>query len=328
MASDSLEPVYLIVGDDAPKVGHALRRLRARFDAGSIEQLFAAEVGAADAVAATEALGLFGGGERLVVVDGVERWKKPDVEAIARYAADPTPGAVLALTGDPAKLPAGLDKACGGADRVLRYDVPKRRRGHRDIADFASWIGQRLGAAGVTTERGVAERLIELAGEDAYALETEVAKIASWAGEETVRVSDVERLVAPSVEASIFAVGDAWGSRDTGAALAACEAQLAHDEVFLVTLRLADHAVKVRAVQEFLDQGLAVKAIAERLGVKEYPARKQAGHSANFTRDELGNSIVRLATVDWAIKGGSRLQPALELERALVEVTGRPDRSP
>ena len=84
MSSEPLLPVYLLAGSDRPKVARALRRLRSRFGDESIEHLAADTADGAEAVAACNALGLFAGDEggRLVIVEGVERWKKADVEAV------------------------------------------------------------------------------------------------------------------------------------------------------------------------------------------------------------------------------------------------------
>src|SRR3954463_2291992 len=74
---EPLLPVYLVTGSDRPKVRRALERLRARFVEGSVEFLSAEKqpdreaVTGADAIAACNALGLFGGDDagRLVVVE-------------------------------------------------------------------------------------------------------------------------------------------------------------------------------------------------------------------------------------------------------------------
>ena len=42
---------------------------------------------------------------------------------------------------------------------------------------------------------------------------------------------------------------------------------------------------------------------------------------AKLSADELRDVTVRLAELDFALKGGSRLPLELELERALVEIT-------
>lgn len=320
--------MYLIAGSDLPKIALALRRLRARFAEGSVEHLFAESSSGEAVVAAMNALGLFGGGERLVVVEGIERWKKADVEAVTRYLESPTPGAVLALAGDPSRL-AGLEAACKGAGSVLVFDVPARARGRS--LDYPAWVRAQFGRAGLQVDQEVAERLVELAGDDTLALQSEVDKLTACAGGGAVGIREVELLVAPMQETSHFALVDAWGSRDVGGTLAACESQLREDEAFVIAARLADYVGRVRAVQALLDQDLGVREIAERLGLKDYPARKQAAQAANYSREELDGALVRLAALDFALKGGSRLAPELELERALLDVTrpaGHPSNGP
>jgi DNA polymerase-3 subunit delta len=315
---EPLKPVYLITGSDLPKISLALRRLRRRFEQGSIEHVFAESASGADVVAGTNALGLFGGGERLVVVGGIERWKKADVEAVAAYLESPTPGAVLALVGDPSRL-AGLEAACRHAGDVLRFDVPLKTRGKQ--LDFPVWVRAQFERADLRVDPETAERLVELVGEDAFALQNEVEKLAAWAAGASVGVREVEALAVPMHETSNFALGDAWGSRDMAGVLAACEAKLLVDEPFVIAARLAGYVGSVRRVQALLEQDLGVREIAERLGLKDFPARKQAAQAANYSREELGNAVVRLGELDFALKGGSRLSPELELERALVEVT-------
>jgi DNA polymerase-3 subunit delta len=325
MAGEPLEPVYLIVGGDLPKIGVVLRRLRARFDPGSTDQLVAGSgselASGAGAVDALNALGLFGGGERLVVVELVERWTKADVEAVTAYLESPTPGSVLALTGDGQKVPAGLEAVCTKAGKVLRYEIPARRQGSREVGDYVAWTRARLEQAGVRADAGVAERLVELAGDNPFALQAEVDKLADWAAGEAVGVAEVERLVAPSEDMPGWALTDAWGGRDRARALAACESMLQEGEPFIVASRLADHVSKVRAVAALLDEDVPVGEIAKRLGLKPYPARKQAGQARAYSADELAFALVRLAALDFALKGGSRLGGSLELERAVVEVT-------
>src|SRR3712207_8632055 len=47
--------------------------------------------------------------------------------------------------------------------------------------------------------------------------------------------------------------------------------------------------------------------------------RSVFAQAANFSDEELGEATVRLARLDHALKGGSRLAPDLELQRALIE---------
>ena len=52
-----------------------------------------------------------------------------------------------------------------------------------------------------------------------------------------------------------------------------------------------------------------------------FVAQKAFEQARNFSADELREAIVRLADLDLAVKGGSRLPPELELERTLVAIT-------
>jgi DNA polymerase III delta subunit len=67
-------------------------------------------------------------------------------------------------------------------------------------------------------------------------------------------------------------------------------------------------------------------AAGKRLGLR-FPPRREAAAAKVYGGDELESAVVRLAALDLAIKGGSRLDPVLELERALVEITEGPSES-
>src|SRR5215207_1633179 len=133
MSSDPLLPVYLLTGSDRPKHLRALRRLRARFGPEAVEQLSAEIASGADAVAASNALGLFGvtGGGRLVIVEGVDRWRKADVDAVAEYLRNPVEGAVLTLVVDGTLRGSALSDLSAKHGQVLHYDVPKSNNLHK-----------------------------------------------------------------------------------------------------------------------------------------------------------------------------------------------------
>ena len=315
MASEPLFPVYLLAGSDRPKVTRALRRLRARFGEASVEVLSAETASGADVVAACNALGLFASdGGRLVIVEDVERWGPEDVAALAAYLADPAPGGVVALVA--AELPkrAALAELCAKHGRVLSYDLPKPR-------ELPAWVEAQFERQGARIDREAARALVELAGDDVVALTNEVEKIAAWAGGNRIRVEDVEALAVRTHDTAAWALSDAWGSRDVRRLLATCELELEREKPFVVAARLAAHVARVRAVQALADEGLGARDVARRLRMHEYAARKALAHAANYTRDELDEAVIRVAELDLALKGASRLAAELELERALVDVT-------
>jgi DNA polymerase-3 subunit delta len=319
--ASALKPLYLIVGSDRPKIRVALERLRNRFDGSAVEVLHAEDAGGGDAVAACNALGLFGGDARLVIVEDVHEWKAADAKAIAEYAKDPTPGTILALVGEQIKKDAVLAKAVAKTGDVLVYDAPRKK-------DLPAWIAKQFEQLGVEADRDACRLLLEVVGDDAELLRNEIEKLATWAGGENVTEADVRALAAASAETSVFEVTDAWGRRDVGAVLAATESLLERSgtrELPRLTGLLANHVGRVRACQALAAEGVRPRDAASRLKLHPFAAEKAFAHAANFAPDELAAATVRLAGLDHAIKGGSRLSPELELERALVEITRRPD---
>jgi DNA polymerase III delta subunit len=103
--------------------------------------------------------------------------------------------------------------------------------------------------------------------------------------------------------------------------LTACESELERKEPFVLAARLASHVGLIRSVRRLAEEGLGSRDIAKRLDVHEFRARKALGQTENYSPDELDRALVRLAELDAALKGASRLSGELELERALVEIT-------
>lgn len=324
MAADELKPVYLLTGSDRPKIERALRRLRDRFDAESVDLLSAADTTAADAVAACNAMGLFGG-ERLVVVEAVERWKADEAKAIAAYLADPSPTAVLALVAEGLRKDSALTKAVAKAGDVLVYDVDRKK--------LVDWVVRQFAANGAQADRELARSLLDAVvpeGQDAdlHHLANEIAKLATWAGGEPIEWERVRELVVPFGEVPAFALTDAWGRRDVVAVLAAAEASFEREASPRSSVAprlvgaLARQLSRLRECRTLLADGCSSSEIAARLKRHPYYVQKLVRQAEGFGDDELRDAAIRLAELDHALKGGSRLAADLEIERALVDVTG------
>ena len=315
----------MITGTDRPKVIRALRRLRDRVGEEATEQLSAHEASGEDVAAACNALGLFTVERRLVVVEHVERWKAPDLKAIQDYLKQPSPTTVLALHGDEVKRDSALAKAVAKAGEVLSYDLPTRGRGSK--ADLPKWVEQQFRDRGVQIDHEAARALVELVGENAQELETEVDKLTTWAAGEPIGEREVAELVPARAETPPFDLTDSWGRRDVPGALAASErlVERSGDATRDVLLRtaglLTNHVGRVRECQELDGQGVPPGAAAERLKRNRFYVQKLYEQARNYSPDELGTAIVRLADLDLALKGGSKLPGELEFARALIEIT-------
>jgi len=319
VAASALKPVYLITGGDRPKIQRALRRLRDRVGEDATELLTAQEASGDDAVAACNSLGLLGGGGRLVVVEEVDRWKAADVKAVTAYLASPAPDTVLALVAAELKKDSVLAKACAKAGDHLVYDVPKRR--------MSDWVTKQFGDRGVTVDAEAARLLIEVVGEDPQALSSEVDKIATWSGGEPVGTREIQQLAAGCAEVPGYELTDAWGRRDLADALESCQTLLERSgdpvsrTVPMLIGMLVAHVGRVRDCQLYADEGLTAREAASRLKRHPFYVEKLYAQARNYGPDELRDAVVRLAELDHAVKGGSRLAVDLELERALIEIT-------
>jgi DNA polymerase-3 subunit delta len=216
-----------------------------------------------------------------------------------------------------------LIKAVAKAGDVLTYDVPKKK--------LPEWVAEQFSRFGAKVERDACRALVELVGDNLDELANEVEKLATWANGKPIGVREVEELSAGRAETSIFTLTDAWGRRDVPAVLAAAESRLERSDrprsVELPRLvgLLVNHVGRVRACQLLADEGIRPRDAAGRLKMHPFAAEKAFAQAQNFAPSELGAAVVRLARLDHALKGGSRLAPDLEFERALVEVTKRPE---
>jgi DNA polymerase-3 subunit delta len=324
-----LKPVYLLTGSDRPKIETALARLRRHFEPEAVELVTAQEVSGPDAAALCNVGSLFGDA-RLVVIEGVDGrrnadgrlasgWKVADVKAIEEYLASPAPGTVLALVAEELKKDAPLTKACAKAGDVLAFEVPKR--------NVANWVAERFKQAGARAEPEACAALVHLVGEDIHQLANEIDKLALWAGDEPIGQNEVELLVAAVAETPTFALTDAWAQRDGARTLAASETiferegRPRRDTAPRMAGALGNHLSFMRRCQQLAAAGVRPRDAASTLKRHPFYVEKVFAQAANFSEDELRDAVVRLAGLDHALKGGSKLAPDLELQRALIDLT-------
>jgi DNA polymerase-3 subunit delta len=270
-------------------------------------------------VAACNAMGLFTGEGRLVIVDEVERWKAADVKEVAAYLASPAPATVLALVALELKADSALVKVVAKTGQVLAYEVTKRK--------LPDWVAEQFGRFGAKADADACRALIDIVGDDLNELTSEIDKLSTWAAGDPITLRDVEQMAAGRAETAIFALTDAWGRRDVGAVLRSAEEIMERShrprsgELMRIIGSLVNHVGRVRRCQRLADEGVRAKDAAPKLKMHPFAAEKAFGQAANFSADELSDALIRLSELDAAAKGGSRMPADLELERALVDVT-------
>jgi DNA polymerase-3 subunit delta len=328
------KPVYLITGSDGPKVQTAIARLRGHFEVESVETVTALDTSGETVVGLCNAGSLFGDARLIVVtdVDGVKAdrgrrggWKAADAEAITAYLSSPAPTTVLALVAEELKSSSALWKASEKAGRVLSYDVLKGK--------LQGWVADQFKQRGARAEPEAVAALLQLVGDDLRALKTEVDKIATWAGDEPIGEREVEALVTPNAEVPIYELTEAWSERDSARALALSETiferdpKPRRDTAPRLAGSLATHLGRLRALKRLAAEGVSSKEAATRLKLNPFYAGKLYRQAEGFSAEELDEAVVRLAALDGALKGQSKLGSDLEVQRTLVSLarkTGSP----
>ena len=337
MAEQALKPVYLLIGSDRPKIETAIARLRRHFAPESIEVVSTLDTSGDAAVSLCNAGSLFGEG-RLVVVEEVDGrrdgdgrrkggWKAADIDAVAAYLAAPAPATVLALVAEEVKKTTPLWKACAKHGEVLEYSVQKR--------DLQRWVAEQFRQRDVRAEPEACAALVQLVGDDLHALSVEIDKLATWAAGEPIGEREVEQLAAAAADAPTFTLTDAWAARDTAKTLALSEtiferdSKPRRDTAARLAGALGGHLGKLRAVRRLTEEGMRPREAAGKLRLHPFYAEKLNRQSESFSSEELHDAVSRLAELDGALKGQSRLAPDLEVQRALIDLTHRPGgRSP
>ena len=248
--------------------------------------------------------------------------KTADIEAVVSYIANPAPGTVLALVGEDVKKTTALRKACEKAGRILDFDVDKKK--------LHGWVADQLRKRGVQAEPDAAAALVQLVGDDVQALATEVDKLATWAAGEPVGEREVIALVAPSSDEPIYVLTDAVGMRNGGSAMALSETiferdpRSRRDVAPRVAGAIAGHMTRLATLKGLAERGVSSKEAATQVGMHPFRTQKLYEQAEAFSTEELRDAVVRMAELDGSLKGQSRLEPDLEVQRAVADLTRRP----
>ncbi|MGA2928073.1 MAG: DNA polymerase III subunit delta [Solirubrobacteraceae bacterium] len=302
----SFKPAYLIHGDDHGRIAERRARLRALAEAQSGAQgieLFEGERATADAVAGALSAMTLALGRRFIVVDGVERWKDKELDALehALKAISPdTTVAFFAREDGRAKAPKRLHEAvrkAGGdistEEAVKPWELPK-------------WVIARAREHGLRLEPDAARALIGHVGDRQQRLLRELEKLALEVAPGTqLHAAELEALTAPSAERRAWSLADALVGGDPRAATRIYLALRAQGErvpglLYWMTQRLrAAHEIAVA-----IEAGEPVAKVKRGLRMPSRAADRLIEDARATGSEKLRAAIVELAELELASRGG------------------------
>mgnify|MGYP001234939863 CR=1 FL=1 len=318
-----MRPVYLFAGDDAAKLSATLARLRARAEResgpGALED-FSGEPGAApDAAALVGAIPAMSltAERRYLLADGVERWKKADVETAVAGLRSIPPDVTVVLVAR-GKAPKGLAEAvadAGGEDRS--FAAPAKR-------DLPAWLVAGARERRFTLAPQAARALIARLGTSTERLTVELDRLATWTGDGgEVGRDDVEELTVDTSERRGWALADAIVTRDRGRAVATAEELIAQGEA--VTPLVYGMATRLRnafAAAAAIEAGTPTANVERALPMQQWQARNLVRSVQGVDAAELSAAIGTVADLEWWTRGGSDYGDEVALTLAVRRAAG------
>ena len=220
--SAKLGPLYLIRGDDHDAIAARRARLRALAEAesgGSGLELLDGPEATPERTAQALASMTLALGHRVVIVDGVERWKAAEIEehlvgALGQIPPDTTL-ALFAREESRAKVPEVLGKAVKRAGGQLAVESAVKPW------ELPGWTRDQAERLGLTLDGTASKALVAQVGERPQRILRELEKLAlAIEPPASVGAEQIGELAAHSVEHRGYALADALLEGDRAAALA------------------------------------------------------------------------------------------------------------
>ncbi|MDR7420230.1 MAG: DNA polymerase III subunit delta [Armatimonadota bacterium] len=180
--------------------------------------------------------------------------------------------------------------------------------------ELPGWVTNRFTLAGKRVAPGTAESLVAFAGNNLRDLDHEVAKVAAYVGDRPlVTRADVEAIASRIGEASIFTLVDAVGGGDAAGALRALHDILSTHEPPQVLFMVARQFRLILRAHTLAGRPGTGPALAERLGLHPFVARKIAEQARGYRADQFPRIFAEIEGADRAIKTGTPSRLVLEM---------------
>ncbi len=314
-------PVYALISEEPLLVREAVAALRGQvlvaapdFNA---DEFLGGEVKAQRIIESASTLPMMARA-RWVHVRDVHRLKAAEQAALLPYLEKPSASTVLCLSGEKLDLRTKLGASLKGMGAVFALAPPKTYQ-------LAEWIRTRARALKLTLESDAAQLLADLVGVDLGGIDMALKKLALYAGQgEAITLAHVDEAVAPTRVQSVFELTDAVGRRDmAGASLVMRGALVGGESALLLITMIARQLRQLTKVKGLAAGG---HTVAQALGVQPFVADKLAEQAREYDTRELCAGLAAVHAADLRLKS-SGLDPALVLDRLLVDIMARPEKA-
>lgn len=303
--------VYLILGDDEERKARGVERLRRSRAA---ETFDAADTTPESVVSACNSYALFGDGT-FVLARNLDAWNAAQKAKLLGYLENPSPETDLVLLGKKLGAREKLLAAVKKAGEVHNFEQPTGKA-------LVKWTVGYAGKLGLELPEDVAEDLTGRCSGDKVRLSREVEKLSLYADGAATH-DDVATLCPPDLQSNIFAFVDSLGAGDRSRALKLLEELISTGEPPLrltyMVRRQFNLVARARALSE---RGLPQKEISAELKVPPFVARKLDDQGRKLSEGDLERALALVLELEQGLKGGRNLGDVLQVEMAVLELSG------
>jgi DNA polymerase III subunit delta len=307
--------IYLLLGDDEERKACRVERLRRDRP---VEAYDASETGPEAVVSACNSYSLFGEGP-FVLVKNLDAWIAAQKAVVVDYLENPAPAADLVLLGKKLGAREKLLTAVEKSGEVHNFEQPTGKA-------LVEWVVGHAKKQGLDLPEDVARNLIERCSGDKMRLTSELEKLALYVGEDTATQEDVEALCPPDAQSNIFAFVDSLAAGDRGKALKLLEDLISTGEPPLrVTYMVRRQFGLVARARALFERGASQREVAGALKVPPFVARKLEEQARGLGEGDLERALALVLDLERGLKGGSDLGDELQVELAVLGLSGSQD---
>lgn len=239
---------------------------------------------------------------RLVLVRNAEAWKADQWDELLRYAESPSPSTVLLITAE--KLNGSLRFISAAKKKGYFYEAKPP-----DEKQLGPWLESEAQRRGITFDRGAAEALIFAIGGDLSALTDALERLELFADNKVIREEDIEEVIKPIRESSVFDLSEAVSEKDLPRCLSIIDSlsrSRDKDKPALVVLALVARQIRMLAIaRDAIDKGTdPLAALSGKMPT--FAAKNVARLAKNkWSSGQLFRALKKLSETDGRLKSVS-----------------------
>ena len=315
-----IRSAYVFYGPEAFVLNSALDALRARLLPEGFEalnqNLFEGAAGVQELIDAAETLPLMGEKRLVVLRDWTAltgKGESADIERFIRWMENmPETCCLVFVLADSPDSRRKLTQALKARAEWVEFSL-------LSDADLYKWCARRVSPRAI--EPDAVEQLAFMAGRSLTGLVQELDKLCAYVGErQSITRADVEAVVTPSTECTVFQMIDCLMRGENGRAQLLLKNMLENGETRIGTLAMLTRQLRMLThIRLLRAQGMALSEIERRLSLNHYAAARAAGQAGRFSAEALQRGYQACVDTDYAIKSG-RVRDSAGLDALMLRL--------